>query len=1101
MKRVKKLSVLMLMTLVINIFSGIALFTEVKAATTIKINFQPLAAVIPSGYIADGGETYGNKNGYTYGWTASHTDVTRERGANSDQKLDTLINMHSGAEWKIAVSNGLYDVTVSVGDPSGNSTNSINVEGVNFVSSYILSSGNFGNVTKTVEITDGVLNLNNGSAGEQATRINYIEIVEKSSSTPTPVPTQFSAKINYQPLTAQIPSGYIVDGGETYGSRNGYTYGWTTSHTDVTRDRGANSDQRLDTLINIHSSAEWKISVPNGYYDVTVSVGDPSGSSTNTINIEGVNFFNSYSLGSGSFGNMTKNLQVTDGVINLNNGAAGEQATRINYIEIISSGSPSTPTPTPTPSSMQTKTFNEIPVTNTTEIVNPMRGWYSRMGNMPMADNEFEEDYKRYEWRDLEKYNSTTGQWEYDFSKIITDMNNAKSKGHRFAFRVRSMVSTYTAKTGEVEPVPLVPKYVADGMANDWSFVMGGKNVFVPDWNDPLYMEKAEALIQRLGESFGNEPCISWIDIGMYGDWGEFHMQGFKYPKTGNVEPITYENGKKLIDAYVKAFPNKQLVFRTSNEWLDYVVKTYPHIGYRTDALGDLVVDNEFKRITNMGTVASDRWKIAPYIGEPIYPLPVKTAGQTTPMVDENMVRQVPQYHISNINNLNFQTWSNYPTAQQDNFKYAGRLSGYRYAVRQIQYPGTVTQGTSFSINANWINNGSAPAYLPWDVTYQLRDKTTDQVVWKDVSSLNLKTLFPSATVTSVTDTFKLPSTVVPGQYNLVVRVEDQTGFTNVVEAYQYLGLAIEGIRADGSYMVGPVQVNSGTGMSATAPVAVINTVPTGAKTWETIEFRGDDSYDPNGYISKYQWEITLGSTYSRKLNGAVQSLVLRDTGTYTVKLTVWDNQSNSSYTTVQMSVAAGNAPVLEPRPTAAPGVDTFNAVADTYVQDGTIGSTDPSNAYNKNFDYDWTLMVKDGVSGYNRETYLKFDLSSLSATNCSSAKLKLFVYSIKEETPTKIRVYGVNGSNGSVDPDAWSESTLTWKGTENYVKTTAYTEVTMVDSYKIYEFDVTQLVGPELGGNKIVTLCLTGVADENREVKFDSSQAVRPPVLEVVTN
>jgi hypothetical protein len=47
------------------------------AATGIKINFQPAASAVPSGYLPDDGSLYAARgNGQTYGWSTAPTSVT-----------------------------------------------------------------------------------------------------------------------------------------------------------------------------------------------------------------------------------------------------------------------------------------------------------------------------------------------------------------------------------------------------------------------------------------------------------------------------------------------------------------------------------------------------------------------------------------------------------------------------------------------------------------------------------------------------------------------------------------------------------------------------------------------------------------------------------------------------------------------------------------------------------------------------------------------------------------------------------------------------------------------------------------------------------------
>src|SRR2546423_15595206 len=78
----------------------------------------------------------------------------------------------------------------------------------------------------------------------------------------------FSAHVNFAPASAAGVSGYVVDAGNTYGARNGLTYGWNTSISSWTRNRDASNspDQLHDTLAQMPSGSKWEIAVPNGTY-------------------------------------------------------------------------------------------------------------------------------------------------------------------------------------------------------------------------------------------------------------------------------------------------------------------------------------------------------------------------------------------------------------------------------------------------------------------------------------------------------------------------------------------------------------------------------------------------------------------------------------------------------------------------------------------------------------------------------------------------------------------------------------------------------------------------------------------------------------------
>jgi hypothetical protein len=169
------------------------------SAETIKFNFQPNKAVVPTGYIKDFGQAYSDTRGY--GWVTQAslnstnpaplnlTRNTRDRNKKGvEQRLDTLIHMQYSADssnsnavktpaaWEYALPNGQYSVTVSVGDQGPyDSRNTINVEGVNAISSFRGSrTQQYKQATVVANVTDGKLTVD--AIGGTNTKLNYIEI-------------------------------------------------------------------------------------------------------------------------------------------------------------------------------------------------------------------------------------------------------------------------------------------------------------------------------------------------------------------------------------------------------------------------------------------------------------------------------------------------------------------------------------------------------------------------------------------------------------------------------------------------------------------------------------------------------------------------------------------------------------------------------------------------------------------------------------------------------------------------------------------------------------------------------------------------------------
>ncbi|WP_157956788.1 carbohydrate-binding protein, partial [Salinicola halimionae] len=196
---------------------------------------------------------------------------------------------------------------------------------------------------------------------------------------------RFEAKINFQPNGAATPEGYVADTGLAFGQQSlqvdgqTYQYGWVTagSIADGTAngttpmaiagqdavalgDRSGSLDD-VDPLQATYAGfdkpgysqeAGWEIELEDGYYEVTISIGDSGGAydSVNLINAEGEAFNTPFASmrpdGFPADGDptddsdgyrstlVTRLVQVTDGRLTLDSIGVDSTNTEIQYIEI-----------------------------------------------------------------------------------------------------------------------------------------------------------------------------------------------------------------------------------------------------------------------------------------------------------------------------------------------------------------------------------------------------------------------------------------------------------------------------------------------------------------------------------------------------------------------------------------------------------------------------------------------------------------------------------------------------------------------------------------------------------------------------------------------
>ncbi len=151
------------------------------------------------------------------------------------------------------------------------------------------------------------------------------------------------------------------------------------------------------------------------------------------------------------------------------------------------------------------------------------------------------------------------------------------------------------------------------------------------------------------------------------------------------------------------------------------------------------------------------------------------------------------------------------------------------------------------------------------------------------------------------------------------------------------------------------------------------------------------------------------------------------------------------------------------------------NAAIDAYVRDGSFAST--------NFGTAQELHVQQGAAGSNRESYLRFDLTTV--TNIVKAKLRV-----------RGRLSDTSGTNvpvgaHSVSNITWGETTITWNNKPASTDPALSTQTITDNVARWYEFDVTAWVKPQRdGGQTLVSLALKSQAASSPFVIFDSRES-----------
>lgn len=481
-------------------------------------------------------------------------------------------------------------------------------------------------------------------------------------------------------------------------------------------------------------------------------------------------------------------------------------------------------------------------------LSNPMSGFYGEYdlhpeNAAPLPSAPLSE-YEEIEWSCLEN------DGKYNFS-FIDNILKQLPPGVKFAFRLKAfhhIVRNSRCNLDHVLPSDLATDPHGWRLPYDPSDLEKGY-YFVPDWNDPTFLQRVARLLSALGQRYDGDPRISWVDIGIYGTWGEWHTwglpnymsHGIPYDKTDSsyrynihdAQPGTFASKRFIIDAHVKAFPKTQLVMmsgdRSDGDALCYALKLpgeQAHIGLRRDSLGagsnwSNPFPDHYPGCDSLADQALilNRWQTAPFIAEPFGHARTFTMCPNGQAQEYCLGQEVTEYHIATVGDSDLgdnaegkkAKWKEISPADQQAFLWAGFHAGYRLAPVELdvtQLPsaqGKKKAARQLSIQTRWMNSGVTPPYNAWNVEFSLWTRaghSPSREVKRFVSQVNLREIMPTGTTPfAVRDVFELGPDVPPGAYELKIAVVDPQAYMKPMQ------LALQSQDIPGVYHLGPIVV------------------------------------------------------------------------------------------------------------------------------------------------------------------------------------------------------------------------------------------------------------------------------------------------------
>ncbi|WP_281889891.1 polysaccharide lyase family 8 super-sandwich domain-containing protein [Paenibacillus sp. YYML68] len=396
-------------------------------------------------------------------------------------------------------------------------------------------------------------------------------------------------------------------------------------------------------------------------------------------------------------------------------------------------------------------------------------------------------------------------------------------------------------------------------------------------------------------------------------------------------------------------------------------------------------------------------------------------------------------YHVGGINNFSAKI---YAVASVDNkVKVYASPDNLNYVQIPITHDTPISTGTSG--NNDWYRANFTPAEpVPAGTNYLKIEFSNDALI----KSPQLSQIIVNGTAVAATDysavydlgwneatSLTTQFDVTPGSAN-----DDQTvGYTGATQTISDVASLPIAIRFNGS---GTVDVKNDFSFQSLTSVAYTPNQTYHVRMVANLATQTYDVYvtPPSGT------ETQIAANYAFKAGSSLTNL-----GQLLLK------SSNNGGLKVQNHTFAAPLPNI-PVPQAAPDAQ-LTPTDDAFVRDGTYAST--------NYGSSPTLELKTGSSGYTRQDYIKFDLSSLSRPIASA---KLGLYMALTDTSSAVTT---NANVYSITYDDWTEGTITYN---NKPATDALLgNVVANRTYQYVELDITDYIKGQYAGDKLASFAV----------------------------
>ncbi|MEO0422495.1 MAG: DUF4832 domain-containing protein [Pseudomonadota bacterium] len=239
------------------------------------------------------------------------------------------------------------------------------------------------------------------------------------------------------------------------------------------------------------------------------------------------------------------------------------------------------------------------------------------------------------------------------------------------------------------------------------------------DYESPQFRERVTRLVDRLGQAWNTDPRVAFVELGIFGKWGEHH----------SPDP-TLAMQALVGQAFRDAFPDKHVSVR--HVWEDFS-------GFSFGEYWDSWAHQQQMWGHGSGVAevnrTDDRY-LSTYIGgevaynwgsSHIQPGDSPTDSVSDPVHRDFVENSIRWLHCSQLRWIS--AYDEDDPVARAGAEVLQRAMGYRFVLHQVIASKRVRGGVLRF--AAWVSNeGSAPFYYDWPVELALHDPSSREVVW-----------------------------------------------------------------------------------------------------------------------------------------------------------------------------------------------------------------------------------------------------------------------------------------------------------------------------------------------------------------------------------